>query len=177
MDRSDCVELGYFAKAHGMNGELRANLDVFDIDEYTDAKLLYVAKEGDPLRPVRIEKFLPQTGKYALVTIPGVKDRAEAEAYVSMGIYYPKDLLPKLSDGHFYFHEVIGFEVEDKHHGTVGTLKEILDLPNNELLQVNANGKEVLIPMKDDIFLGVDKEAKKVRVSLPEGLLELYLGS
>jgi 16S rRNA processing protein RimM len=176
MNRSDCVELGYFAKAHGMGGELRANLDVYDITEYSDVKMLYVGKVDEVLRPIRILSFLPQTDKYALVTVDGVSDRPGAEAYVSMGIYYPKDLLPKLPDPHFYFHEVIGFQVEDENEGLIGELKEILDLPNNELLQVDHQGKEVLIPMKDGIFLGVDKLAQKIRVHLPPGLLELYIG-
>lgn len=176
MNRSDCVELGHFAKAHGLEGELRANLDVFDITEYSEVKMLYVGKIDEALKPIVIERFLPQTDKYALVRVPGVSDRSGAEALVGMGLYYPKDLLPKLSDGHFYFHEVIGFEVEDVNDGVIGVLKEILDLPNNELLQVDHQGKEVLIPMKDDVLLGVDRVAKKIRVQLPAGLLELYIG-
>lgn len=176
MNRSDCVELGHFAKAHGLEGELRANVDVYDIMEYSEAKLLYVGKEKDQLKPIRIDHFLPQTDKYALVRVNGVSDRVGAEAFVGMGIFYPKDLLPKLEEGHFYFHEVIGFEVEDAEEGVIGELKEILDLPNNELLQVDHQGKEVLIPMKDDILLGVDKKARKIHVQLPPGLLELYVG-
>ncbi len=176
MERTDCVELGFFAKAHGMNGELRANVDVYDINEYTHVKLLYVAKVNEPLKPIAIESFIPQTEKYALVTVPGLKDRAAAEAYSGMGIYYPKELLPKLPDPHFYFHEVIGFQVVDEAKGPIGELTQILDLPNNELMLVDHQGKEVLVPMKDGIFLGVEKAEKKIHVRLPEGLLELYVG-
>jgi 16S rRNA processing protein RimM len=40
---------------------------------------------------------------------------------------------------------------------------------------VTHQGKEVLIPIQDQIILKVDKAAKKVYCQLPEGLLEIYL--
>jgi len=175
MDRFDCVELGYFAKAHGLEGTLRATFDVYDIQEYAESKLLYVAKDDKPIRPVPVQEFLVQTGKSALVRLVGVNKRDEAESYVGMTIFFPKDLLPKLPQEHFYFHEVIGFEVEDEVRGVIGKLTEILDLPNNELLSVDHQGTEILVPMQNEVFLGVDKEAKKLKVKLPAGLFELYV--
>jgi ribosomal 30S subunit maturation factor RimM len=37
-----------------------------------------------------------------------------------------------------------------------------------------SDGKEVLIPLKDEIITHVDIDRKKVTVQLPEGLMDIY---
>jgi 16S rRNA processing protein RimM len=44
----------------------------------------------------------------------------DADAIMGNDIYLPLKMLPKLTGNKFYFHEVIGFEVEDKRLGVVG---------------------------------------------------------
>jgi 16S rRNA processing protein RimM len=44
-------------------------------------------------------------------------------------------MLPKLSGNKFYFHEVIGFEVEDQRLGIVGKIESINDSTAQPLLK------------------------------------------
>jgi len=44
-----------------------------------------------------------------------------------------------------------------------------------ELLQLDHNGKEILLPISDELILEVDRENKILYISAPEGLIELYL--
>ncbi len=174
MNKTEYVELGYIAKAHGIRGQLKVVLDVYDLREYLEVKVLYLAKGDAPLKPWRVKSLNAPSPQMILLELDGIEDRNAAEALKGTTIYYPTAALPKLPDGHFYFYEITGFEVEDKTAGGIGQVKEVLDLPNNELLVVDHKGKEVLIPMKEDILTRVDKAAKTVHVDLPEGLLELY---
>jgi 16S rRNA processing protein RimM len=48
-------------------------------------------------------------------------------------------------------------------------------LPAQNLLALDYQNKEVLIPIIEHFVLKVDKEAKKIMVKLPDGLLDVYL--
>ena len=43
------------------------------------------------------------------------------------------------------------------------------------VIQVMKDGKEILIPIHDDIIKKVDKKAKVLTVKAPEGLIDMYL--
>lgn len=68
-----------------------------------------------------------------------------------------------------------GWQVVDEEAGEIGAIADIIDNPGQTLLQVEcADGRgEVLVPVVDEIVLDVDVEARAIRVSLPNGLLDL----
>jgi 16S rRNA processing protein RimM len=50
---------------------------------------------------------------------------------------------------------------------------EIVKLPGQDLLSVNKDGKEVLIPMVKQIIVSIDIKTKKIVVDPPEGLFDV----
>ena len=99
----------------------------------------------------------------------------EADAILGNALYLPLDRLPKLSGKKFYFHEVIGFEIEDKKHGIIGKIVSVNDTTAQPLFEVLNGDIEMLIPMVDHFLLKIDRENKKVMMDLPDGLIEMYL--
>ena len=85
-------------------------------------------------------------------------------AIMKSDLYLPLDLLPKLEGNKFYFHEVIGFTVEDINYGKVGTIKAINDSTSQSLFEIDRNGIEILIPMNDEFIVKVDRKNKTVIV-------------
>jgi 16S rRNA processing protein RimM len=51
----------------------------------------------------------------------------------------------------------------------------VIELPNNPLLSIDHQGKEIPLPIADDIILKLDRRARVLQVKAPEGLIELYL--
>lgn len=90
-------------------------------------------------------------------------------------MFLPLDQLPQLEEGQFYFHEIIGFQVEDENEGPLGTVKDVYEAGEQYLIAMNYQDREVLIPLNDDIIPKVNKEKKIVHTRLPEGLLDVYL--
>ncbi|RZJ63135.1 MAG: 16S rRNA processing protein RimM, partial [Flavobacterium sp.] len=83
---------------------------------------------------------------------------------------------PKLEGDKFYFHEVIGFDVEDKRLGIVGKIVSVNDIAAQPLFEVlKDNVIEILIPMIDHFIVKVDRKNKVIKMDLPEGLIEMYL--
>ena len=63
----------------------------------------------------------------------------------------------------------------DEVHGDIGVIKAVNDSASQELFEVEKDGKELLIPINDDIIIKVDRESKTIHVKTPEGLVDLYL--
>jgi 16S rRNA processing protein RimM len=72
----------------------------------------------------------------------------------------------------YYYHELIGFEVIDESLGNIGEVKVIYDLETQDLLGVDHKGKEVLIPIQDQIIQKVDKAEKKFTATCPKDCLK-----
>jgi 16S rRNA processing protein RimM len=94
---------------------------------------------------------------------------------VKCGLYLPVESLPKLNADQFYYHEVIGYTVNDQILGNVGTVSDVIDIPGNAQLVVLHQQTEVFIPISDNFYKGIDKDKKIIFVSLPKGLIEVNL--
>jgi 16S rRNA processing protein RimM len=57
----------------------------------------------------------------------------------------------------------------------LGVVKEIYELPAQDVLVMLYKGKDVMIPMTQEFVIRADKENKQMITNLPEGLVEMYL--
>ncbi len=169
----DYFELGYIKQTHGINGFLKAILDVDYPENYTKLESIFLFIEGR-LIPFFIEEMDIQD-KVALLKFEDINDIHEASKLKGVSLFAPIHWLPKLPEDQYYYHEIIGFEVIDSRHGALGQVKELFTHSPQVLFSVLFQQKEVLIPLQDDIVTKVDKQTQKIFVTLPEGLLEIYL--
>ncbi len=174
MNKDQCFQLGYVGKVHGLRGEVMVTLDVDYPEDYEDLKHIFLEQKSR-LVPFFLEHFVLQPGNKALAKFEDLDSLEHVENLVGSAIYMPLTELPELEEGQFYFHDLIGFEVFDETKGLIGPIQIVYDLETQDLLGVTHQGKEILIPIQDEIILKVDKAAKKVYCRLPEGLLEIYL--
>lgn len=173
MKKEDCFYLGIITKPFGYKGELVIYLDVDDPTQYEELPTVLVDM-GIGLVPFFIEK-LSLKNNNATIRLQDVSPEM-ALTLIKKELYLPLNLLPKLKGKKFYFHEVVNFEVIDAEKGLIGKIEKVLDYPAQPILQViNPDNKEILIPISDDIIMEVDRKNKKIKVKVPEGLIELYL--
>lgn len=174
MLKKDCYLLGSITKTRGFKGELVLFLDVTNPFEYERLESVFVEING-MLTPFFIEQIKIQNNNRAHVLFEQVSSEEDAQKLTSKPIYLPLISLPKLEGNEFYDHEIPGFEVIDQTHGTVGVVIQIIDLANNPLLQLDNNGIEILVPMRNGTVLKVDRQNKQLHIQAPPGLIELYL--
>ncbi len=174
MKKADCYHLGYIAKLHGFKGEVSFFLDVTNPEEYQKLDSVLIDING-LLTPFFVTSYQLKPKGFASVKLEGVDTENDAKSLVRKDLYLPLTTLPELSGINFYDHEVVDFDLIDVTHGLVGKIVQIIDLPVNPLIQVDANGKEVLIPFVKDLIQEVDRVNKKLIVKAPEGLLAIYL--
>jgi len=174
MRKEECFYLGKIAKKFSFKGEVLVYLDSDEPEMYEGMESVFV-EIGKNLVPFFIDDARLHKNDFLRVKFEDVDSEGDAEALLGKAVYLPLDLLPKLEGNKFYFHEVIGFHIEDKRHGNVGTIMAVNDSAAQPLFEVKKGYTDLLIPMIDQFIVQVDRENKKIVMDLPDGLIEMYL--
>lgn len=175
MNIDSCYLLGFVIKPHGLKGEVIIQLDVDFPEYYKNLESVFISKNQEKLLvPFFIEKISILQQK-AHIKFEEIDKIEQAEDMVGNEIYLPLNFLPPLSGNQFYFHEIIDFHIMDEDKGALGYVKDVYQLPNQDLIGMMYQDKEVLIPINDATIKKVDRVKKLLHTMLPEGLLEIYL--
>ncbi|WP_224996782.1 ribosome maturation factor RimM [Cesiribacter sp. SM1] len=172
MRKEDCYLLGTIQRPHGLKGEVAVFLDVDDPSVYTALESVFVDQDGQ-LIPFFIEALQigSQKNIFKFEEIDSYEDAAELTGY---DLYLPLSTLPPLEGNAFYYHEIIGFTLVDKESGQVGEIRQVVS-GMQDLLVVDRQGIEILVPLHDELIDRVDREQRQLLMQLPEGLLDVYL--
>jgi 16S rRNA processing protein RimM len=173
MPLDDYYEIGFILKPHGLKGAVSIQLDVDQPAQYQEMESVIV-RIGENLVPFFISS-LQISGDKGIMQLEDIINIEAATELKSCALMLPTEVLPKLEDGKFYFHEVIGYQVVDEHSGPLGIIENVLSGGNQDLISMKYKGVEVLIPIADDIVLRAEHATKQMMVKLPDGLLEIYL--
>lgn len=133
-----------------------------------------IVKVGNNLIPFFISS-LQINGKKGILILKDVDSIDAASELNSCTLLLPISQLPKLGKDQFYYHEVIGYTIVDTVKGHLGVLNQVLSGGKSGSDIDDIPGKEVLIPINEEIVSHADHDKKEVHVSLPDGLLEIYL--
>ena len=174
MRKEDCFYLGKIAKKFSFKGEVLIYLDTDEPELYENMESVFVEFNKN-LVPFFIENSSLHKNDFLRGRFEDVDSEEEADKLIGLEVYLPLSMLPKLEGNKFYFHEVIGFEIEDKRLGVFGKIISINDSSAQPLFEVVNGSVEILVPMIDQFLVKIDRENKKVIMDLPEGLVEMYL--
>jgi 16S rRNA processing protein RimM len=140
---TDWVVVGRFGRPHGIKGfitihsftEPREN-----ILSYTDWHA-NIAKQWQPLKILHIEV----THKSILAQIEGYHEREQVGNLTNVEIAISRTQLPSLTQGEYYWHELVGMQVINQQGQTLGKVTEIMPTGANDVLVIEGD-KRYLIP-------------------------------
>ncbi len=163
------IGVGYIIKPHGIKGEVVASLDIGE--KYNSMESIFV-EVNQRLIPFFIQSIKPHGDRFIL-KFEDVNHIEEIEKLLSCSIYVSSDFFSE--DDHFLSHQIVGYKIIDKKLGELGIVLSIYEKPYQSLLAFESKGKEVLVPIHEDIILNIDSKKREVEVMLPEGLLDIYI--
>ncbi len=174
MQKENCFYLGKIVKKYSFKGELLIKLDTDEPQLFTEMESVFVEQRKN-LIPFFISESSLHKSELLRVRFEDVKNEEEANALIGAHLYLPLEFLPKLTGNKFYYHEIIGFTAEDDSFGKIGEITGVNDTTSQALFEIDREGKQILIPMIDHFIKNVDRENKIILLSVPEGLIEMYL--
>ena len=68
--------------------------------------------------------------------------------------------------------DILGWDIIDSFGEKVGTLINVMWLPNNDVYIIKSGGKEYLIPVIEEIIKKVDYDKKEININSIDGLID-----
>ena len=174
MRKKDCFYLGKIAKKFSFKGEVLVFLDTDEPEMYEDLESMFVEFNGQ-LVPFFIENASIHRTKFLRVLFEDMNSEEDADRIIGCEVYLPLSMLPKLEGDKFYFHEIIGFEVQDQRLGFIGNITAVNDSNAQTLFEIEYNDMQILVPMIDEFIIKLDRENKTIHLNTPDGLVDLYI--
>jgi 16S rRNA processing protein RimM len=150
-----------------LNGALRIELNLED-DRLFEAGLR-VTLTGTVELETEIEFFRRQHG-HCIVKFRGIDHISDAERLVGAEVKIAGDRLRPLEEGWFYTFQLKGCRVFAVSGECLGTITDVLDLGGSEVLKVDSENEETLIPFAQEYLKKIDLDQQRIEVDLPEGL-------
>ena len=158
-DESICV--GHIIGIQGVKGWVKVFSDTSpreNILNYSPWKI----ETGEKIMNVAVNGRLH--GKNVIAQIDGVEDRDLAAGLIGSKIYIEPGQLPKLTEGEYYWSDLIGMKVESLKSEPLGTVETMMETGANDVMVLQGD-RERLIPFViDEIVREVDLVNKRVVV-------------
>jgi len=177
MKKEDAYYLGKIIKPYGIKGEVLVKLDTDEPENYEGLESVFL-EIGGKLVPFFINDSYLHKSMLLRVDFDDVDSIEKAEELVGRKLFLPLESLPELSGKNFYYHEILGFKATDKKLGPIGLIKSVNDMAAQPyLIILHPGGKEILVPIHNDLIEKVDRSRKEMLLNLPDGLVDVYLQS
>jgi 16S rRNA processing protein RimM len=172
---TDYIKVGKTLKAHGIKGELKVDIEPVFLDDFEELKAIFLEIKGQKI-PFFVEQF--RGDGMLILKLEELKDRTIAEGYQFKDIYVNREHITASNEeiaieqqGEFYY--LKGFTLEDKDLGVIGVIEAVEEYPQQYMAVIIKDEKEILVPLARPFITAEDRNAKRIFMDLPEGLLEL----
>ncbi|MEO7457794.1 MAG: ribosome maturation factor RimM [Gemmatimonadaceae bacterium] len=180
MTTSEFIIVGRVRKAHGIRGEVVVETITDTPDAvFATGRRVFAGTATGELSASRQELHIKGARDFnegLLVRFDEVPDRNEAELWRGRYLLAPLSEIPAPADNEVYMHDLVGMRVVLAGGDVVGTVDEIYELPQGLALDVRRasprQGETVMVLYDDRTIASVDKEARIIVITPPEGLLE-----
>ena len=140
--------MGRLLKPRGLKGELW--LTIFNEVDSTLKKGIEVwVESAEGVRCGHVIESLNIAGIKSCIKFFGSNKREDADNLSGLIFSIPRSTFTPLKDKEFYLVDVIGSKVLDENWNPIGSVKDIMSLPAQNLVVVKTMEKEVLIPFVD----------------------------
>ncbi|NIM98626.1 MAG: 16S rRNA processing protein RimM [candidate division Zixibacteria bacterium] len=165
------VTIGQICRVRGIRGEMVVSAFTDDPRRFRKLQKVTISKGGGT-REFLVEKAKEFKGK-ALLKLVQVRSPEEAEKLVGGFIEIERDQMVELPEGRYFVFDIIGLPVITTKGQRIGTVKEVISLPANDLYLVEGDQKLYHIPATKEVVKRIDLKERKMIIEPLAGLLEL----
>jgi 16S rRNA processing protein RimM len=172
------VLLARLVRTQGRHGEILADILTDFPERFAGRTHVWLVPPDAkaPAREVEIERHWLHKGRIVL-KLAAIDSISDAEAYRGWHIAIPREARVPLESDTVYIADLIGCHVIDETTGAAD-LGPVLDVERGEggaadLLVLNHNDEELLIPFAKAYLVAVDLDARILRMRLPQGLTKI----
>ncbi len=161
------VKLGFIRKPHGYDGRLKIEFTSDQILSKEEPVFLMIQE-----RPVPFFLQDVEGRDLSIIRLKSVDTFEEAERLTGLDLFISGSPVGELSE-----EGVIGYSMVDDQLGLIGTVLQYIDNGAQQLIVVEYQNRQCLIPFVTEILYDIDPKLKQIKSRLPEGLLDIEVAS
>ncbi len=165
------LRIGRITGAHGLHGALRFRPDYPESDILSKVARVWLEHEGT-VREFRLTGVTRLAQGSLRVTVEGIGDATAADALKGATVAVAVADLPAAGPHEFYYFQAIGCDVVTSAGERIGAVAEIFSNGAQDILVVRDGGREVLVPVIEDIVRAIDVAARRITIEPVPGLLD-----
>lgn len=166
----ELMAVAVVAGTHGLRGDLKLRPLPTAAPALPRLRELYLQAPDGTCTPHRILHSKPHK-QHLLVRLAGLESLDAVQPLVGQTVLVPCKSLPALPPGEHYWFELEGLSVVDARRGPLGRVAGLFATGAHEILTIDGELGEILIPFIPPFVLETDLVAKELRVDLPIGLV------
>ncbi len=155
--------MGRVAAAHGIRGWVKVQPYTEYLDSLQGFSSWWLGCENGPWSKVNVA-HCEMHNKTLAAQFPDCTDRTAAEKLKGLLVAVPRSSLPEQNDGEYYWVDLIGLDVVNEQGEALGKVDHLLETGANQVLSVQAESRDLLIPFVTAVIKQVDIQGKIIRV-------------
>lgn len=168
-------KIGKIAGTHGVDGKVVIKHSLGKKCDFEQTEAVFIEEKKDAFLPWFITSAKSINDAETMVKLEGIKNKESARNFLQKEIWLTEDDFKRLAASSAPI-SLLGFEIFENEK-SLGTILEVIEQPHQVLCKILLKGKEAWIPIHSETLDGIDKKKKQVTVSLPDGLLDVFLNS
>lgn len=173
MGITDYIQIGRMVATFGTKGEIILQHALGKKTVLKSVEVLFIEERKGSYLPYFIQGSKAKNQQETYVQLEGISTKESAHRFIHKNVWLKEEDFRKLAGASSPI-SLIGYQVINNNE-PLAAIEEIIEQPHQVLLRITINHKEALIPLHDETLIKIDRKKKEVYVSLPDGLLEIYL--
>lgn len=166
--------IGRLVATFGLQGELVLKHSLGKRTSLKGITAIFLENRKNSFIPYFVEKAKAKDHDQVYVKLEGINTKEAAQKITQTNVYLAEaDFKEQVSKDAAV--SMLGFMVEDENLGEIGIIDEVIEMPLQILAKVIYREKEMLLPINEASLVEVLQKEKRVKLRLPEGLIDIYL--
>ncbi len=168
------IAIGATLQPHGLKGELKVYVEDAYEEDFLQSETVFIGIAGKKI-PYFVESI--RGGNALIVKFEDVNSIEAAQKIAKKTLEMrQQDMIPddeREQPLEADYKHLDGYILWDSTLGEIGVIREIIDMPHQEMAVVSFNSAERLIPLNEQLIVSIDEHKKILKMNLPEGILEI----
>lgn len=164
--------IGKALKSHGTSGQLRLMIEDQFKGYIREGSFLFIEHNGVKVPYKVISK---EDGAHFVISLDDVTDKKESDKLSGLNLWIPLDTVksrhqrsPRNIKDKWNEYRIL-----DEESSSVYDIIRVEEYPQQLMAVIKIEEKEILIPLSDQLISSIDKANKMIRMTIPEGLMDL----
>lgn len=165
-------KIGKLAASTGLKGELVLQHNLGKKTTFKGLEAVFIEDKKDSFLPYFIQRAKIRNDNETVIKLEGIDIVEAARKLTPKEVWLEADDFTKFASKSAPI-ALLGFNLINDGED-LGEILEVIEQPHQVLCSILYKGKEALIPIHEESLEKVDAKNRKVFVTLPDGLLDIY---